>query len=277
MFNVKTPMSFIQRISLNQKTTIAWTLREAAEASAHIGFKWFGARIDALRNTGLSESVKILNNCGLNVSSVCYSGMFVSSDPCERKKRISDCLRAIDDTATVGSDVLVIIPGTEPRTSVEECCDMIDESIKKVLPYAEKAGVILGIEPVHPIYSANLSVIVTLRQAIDIIERFDSAYLKLIMDVFHTWWDPGLYEQLKRATGHICGYHVNDWVPIKFGINSSRGMMGDGMIPLRKIRAAVEEAGYFGPIEVEIFNEDLWHMHCKDVLKLCKERYERFV
>jgi sugar phosphate isomerase/epimerase len=32
-------------------------------------------------------------------------------------------------------------------------------------------------------------------------------------------------------------------------------MMGDGVIELRRQRRAVEEAGYAGPIEVEIFNE----------------------
>ena len=32
-------------------------------------------------------------------------------------------------------------------------------------------------------------------------------------------------------------------------------MMGDGVIELRRIRTAVDETGYDGPIEVEIMNE----------------------
>ena len=41
----------------------------------------------------------------------------------------------------------------------------------EVLPDAEKAGVILGIEPLHPMYAAERSVVVTLKQANDIAEQ----------------------------------------------------------------------------------------------------------
>ena len=37
-----------------------------------------------------------------------------------------------------------------------------------------------------------------------------------------------------------------------------RGMMGEGVIELRRIRAAVEAAGYDGPIEVEVINREAW-------------------
>jgi sugar phosphate isomerase/epimerase len=271
------PVSLLERFSLNQKTTIAWTLREAAEACARRGFRWFGPRVDALRKTGLTQSLKIFDDCGLEISSVCFSGKFVALDVDERKRRIDDCLRAIDDTAAVSGNVLVIMPGTDARCSVEECRVMIDEGLARVLPYAEKNGVVLGLEPLHPVYAADLSIIVTLGEALDILDRFNSPYLKVTVDVFHTWWDPQLSGQIKRAKGRIGGYHVSDWVSVKFGPNSSRGMMGDGMIPLRPIRAEIEDAGYFGPIEVEIFNEDLWHMPCEEVLDMCLERYKRFV
>jgi sugar phosphate isomerase/epimerase len=271
------PVPLMDRISLNQKTTIAWTLREAAEACARRGFKWFGPRIDSLRKTGLAESARIFAACGLEISSVCFSGKFVVRDVDERKRRIEECIRAINETAEVCGNVLVILPGVDVKCSTDECRAMIDEGLSSVLPYAEKAGVTLGLEPIHPVYCADLSILSTMSEALDILDRFDSLFLKVIVDVFHTWWDPGLYDQIKRAGERICGYHVSDWIPIRFGINSSRGMMGDGMIPLRQIRNAVEEAGYLGPIEIEIFNEDLWRMPCEEVLEICEERYKRFV
>jgi sugar phosphate isomerase/epimerase len=39
---------------------------------------------------------------------------------------------------------------------------------------------------------------------------------------------------------------------------AGRGIMGDGVIQLRGIRAAVEQSGYDGPIEVEVINRSLW-------------------
>jgi sugar phosphate isomerase/epimerase len=54
---------------------------------------------------------------------------------------------------------------------------------------------------------------------------------------------------------------------------TSRGVMGDGVIELRRMREAVEAAGYTGPIEVEIFNEEVWDMPGDDALELIGERY----
>jgi sugar phosphate isomerase/epimerase len=53
----------------------------------------------------------------------------------------------------------------------------------------------------------------------------------------------------------------------------NRGMMGDGVIELRRIRAEVERAGYRGPIEVEIFNEELWQRPLDELVRLTKTRF----
>jgi sugar phosphate isomerase/epimerase len=142
-----------------------------------------------------------------------------------------------------------------------------------VLPYAEQAGVKLGIEPLHPVFAADRSVISTLGQANDIVERLGSQQVGVIIDVYHVWWDPELYRETERSAGHILGFHVNDWLRGGGDPLMSRGMMGDGVIELRRVRKTVEAAGYAGPIEVEIFNEGVWAMPGDDALELIKERY----
>ena len=271
------PVPLMDRISVIQRTTLTWTLREAAEAFANHGFKWFGARIDALRITGLAESRKILDDCGLSISSIGSSGHFVSPDADDRERRINECFRAIDDAAAVDGNVLVIVAGTDVRCSREDCFKMIEDGIAQVLPHAEKSGVVLGLEPLHPMFAADKSIVITMSQAMDLLDKFSSPYLRVMVDTFHTWWDPELYNQIRRARGRICGFHVNDWVTMQFGISNSRGMIGDGMIPLRKIRSSIEEAGYFGPIDIEIFNEDFWHLPCEQLLCTCIERYKQYV
>jgi sugar phosphate isomerase/epimerase len=56
-----------------------------------------------------------------------------------------------------------------------------------------------------------------------------------------------------------------------------RGLMGDGVIDNRKLRLLVEQAGYGGPIEVEIFNRSLWDSDPDSVLAQVVERFEKFV
>jgi sugar phosphate isomerase/epimerase len=107
-------------------------------------------------------------------------------------------------------------------------------------------------------YAAERSVVVTLKQANDIADRLASPSAGVVVDAFHVWWDPEVMQQIERARGRIVGFHVSDWpVPLP-GILMGRAMMGDGVIELRQLRQAVDSAGYDGPIEVEIFNEDVW-------------------
>jgi len=50
-------------------------------------------------------------------------------------------------------------------------------------------------------------------------------------------------------------------------------MMGDGVIELRRLRQAVDGAGFIGPIEAEIFTRAINAMPGDEVLGLMIERY----
>ena len=121
------------------------------------------------------------------------------------------------------------------------------------------------------------SVVVTLAQALNIAERFEADQVGVVVDVYHVFWDPELYSQIARASGRILGFHVNDWVVPTRDPLLERGMMGDGVIQLRRIRAAVDGARYLGPIEVEIFNPQIWSQPGEEILATMKERYATLV
>jgi len=122
-------------------------------------------------------------------------------------------------------------------------------------------------------YAAERSVIVTLAEANRLARQFSQDQVGVVIDVYHVWWDPDLYTQIAAASGHILGFHVCDWLVPTPDMLMGRGMMGDGVIELRRLRCAVEAAGYTGPIEVEIFNRDLWEMPGDAVLQLMCRRY----
>jgi sugar phosphate isomerase/epimerase len=154
---------------------------------------------------------------------------------------------------------------------------MVVQGIDRLLPYAEKIGVKLGIEPLHPMFAADRSVIVSVGQANAIVDMFKSSNLGTVIDVYHVWWDPVVYSEITRSSGHIFGFHVNDWIVPVPDILNGRGMMGDGVIPIKRLREAVSEAGYSGPIEVEIFNEELWRLPGSELLQLVKDRFLKVV
>lgn len=263
----------IARLSLNQATTERWSLREAVDGCARAGIPAIGLWRHKVAETGLAESARIVRDAGLRVSSLCRGGMFPAATAAERQQRIDDNRRAIDEAAALGTDVLVLVCGPAPDRDIRAARRMVAEGIAAVAPYAAERGVRLGIEPLHPIFAADRSVIVTLAQALDIAEQFDPAHVGVVVDAYHVWWNPDVYEQIARAAGRIVGFHVSDWiVPLPDPL-LGRGMMGDGVIELRSLRAAADTAGYIGPIEVEIFNQALRDQPGDAVLALMQERF----
>ena len=261
------------RLSLNQKTTNNWGVREVAEGCARAGIGFVGLWRDKVSETGLSESARVVRDAGLRVSSLCRGGMFPAVYAAERRARLEDNRRAVDEAAALGTDVLVLVCGPAPERDLEAARVMVEDGISELAPYAAEMRVKLAIEPFHPVLMQERSVIVTLAQALDIAERFESERVGVVVDAYHVWWDPELYPQIARASGRIFGFHANDWLPPKRELLLSRAMMGDGPIEIRRIREAVDAAGYAGPIEVEIFNQDIWNAPGDEVLDLTKERY----
>jgi sugar phosphate isomerase/epimerase len=267
----------LSRLSLNQRTTSNWGVQEAVEGCVRADIPWIGLWRDKVAETGLEMSARIAREAGLRVSSLCRGGMFPAETAAERRARLDDNRRAVEGAATLGTAVLVLVCGPSPNRDLEAARGMVEEGIDLLAPYAAELGVKLGIEPFHPALMSERSVIVTLTQALDIAERFDLDQVGVVIDVYHVFWDPDLFSQIARASGRILGFHVNDWVVPTHDPLLERGMMGDGVIELRRIRAAVDDAGYAGPIEVEIFNPEIWNQPGDKILATMKERYAALV
>jgi len=265
-------VSLLQRLSFNQMTADSWSLEEVVSNCVNSGISTIAVWRHKI-NGDASKASAMIQSAGLNVSSLCRGGWFSAPTAEERRKRIEDNRVAIEQAALLGAPVLVIVSGPANGQSLSDARATVMDGLMEVLPDAERAGVILGVEPLHPMYAAERSVVVTLKQANDIVDQLQSPSARVVIDVFHVWWDPDVMQQIERARGKIAGFHVSDWsVPLP-GILMGRSMMGDGVIELRKLRLAVDAAGYTGPIEVEIFNEDIWKNADNGLLELTKQRF----
>lgn len=246
----------IDRLSLNQITTEKWNLEQAIEGSIRAEIPYIGIWRHKLKEIGLVKAKQLVRDSGIKVSSLCRGGMFPYGSANEWKEKIEDNRRGIEEAAELGTDVLVLVCGPSANKDIAAARQQVEDGIAEILPYAKSCGVKLGIEPLHPMYAAERSVISSLGQANDMAEKIASDHVGVIVDVYHVWWDPYLYREIERAKGNILGYHVSDWTVPTTDLLMSRGMMGDGVIELKKIRQAVEASGYTeGPIEVEIFTK----------------------
>jgi len=266
-------MDSVARLSLNQITTERASLGETVEACARHGIPYVAVWRHKLAETGVERAVRFVRDAGVRVSSVCRGGMFPAPTATERAARIDDNRRAVDEAAALGAEVLILVCGPAPDRDIGAARRMVADGIAELAPYARERGVRLGIEPLHPAFAAERSCITTLREARCLAQTFDAATVGIVVDVYHIWWDPELHDEIAQASGRLVGFHVSDWPVPVHDVLMSRGMMGDGVIELQRIRTAVQAAGYTGPIEVEIMNETIWKMPLDTVLPLIKERY----
>jgi sugar phosphate isomerase/epimerase len=263
----------LDRLSLNQATIQSWDMHQTIDGCARAGIGWIGLWRDKLAAYGVAATARQLRAAGVRPSSLCRGGFFPAATEAERQQRLDDNRRAIDEAAEVGAPVLVLVSGPPFDRDIDLARRQVEDGICAVLPYAAERGVRLAIEPLHPMFAGDRSVVVTLQQANDMAHRIASDSVGVAVDVYHVWWDPNVYSEIDRAAGRIVGFHVSDWLAPPPDHLLGRGMMGDGLIEVRRLRQAVEASGYTGPIEVEIFNRAVWDMAGDEVLALVKERY----
>ncbi len=259
------------RLSFNSMTADRWSLAEVIDACAEHGVQWIGPWRHKLAEIGVEEAARRISAAGLKVSSLCRGGFFTADGADE------DNRRAVEEAAALGTDALVLVCGPPVGRDLAAARDTIERGIERLLPHAIEHGVRLGIEPLHPMMIGERSAIVTLGEALDCAERIGDPGVGVVIDVYHVFWDPRLEDEIARAAGRIFGFHVNDWLAATSHTLLERGMMGDGIIDLRRLRGLVDAAGYDGPIEVEILNPAIWDLPRAELMGTVTERFERCV
>lgn len=254
------PITDLSQLCIHTITTKPWSIEEAAKNFSASGVRGITVWRDALTGRNIRQTGKMLKDHGLDIVSLCRGGFFPSTEKAKRAIAIDDNKRAIDEAAELGTSMVVLVCGAEPRQSLEVSRQQIQESIHTLLPYAAGAGIKLAIEPLHPMYADTRSAVNTLSQANDMAEALNSPWVGVAVDVYHLWWDPTLEREIKRCgeKGNLLAFHVCDWNVPTTDFLFDRGLMGEGCIPIPNIRGWVEETGYTGFYEVEIFSNKFW-------------------
>src|SRR3954470_3556516 len=264
-------------------------LKDIIEACARHGIRAIDPWRDQVAAIGLECAVNAVRDAGLELSGYCRGGMF-TADGAHRVQVRDDNRRAVDEAKALGAPCLVLVvgglpqysrPGSAPSKDIGAARTQVEDAIGELLEYARAANRPLAIEPLHPAYAADRACVNTTKQALDICDRLDpqrSGALGVALDVYHIWWDPELLPQIARAgKDRLLAFHVCDWlVPTKVILND-RGMMGDGVIDIRSVRAAVEAQGFSGYSEIEIFSNGWWEKPIDEVLRTCIARHKTAV
>jgi sugar phosphate isomerase/epimerase len=280
----------VAQLSLNTATLRKQLdLPGIVEACAWRGIRTICPWRDQVQAAGLKSVARQLAQTGIGLSGYCRGGFFPAADAAGLRAALEDNRRAVDEAKTLGAPCLVLVVGALPgalrgppaHKDIGLARAQVVAGISATLDYARTVGLPLAIEPLHPMQAADRACVNTTEHALDICDALDpdrTGALGVALDVYHTWWDPKLAGQIARAgRDRLLAYHVCDWLLPTRDLLNDRGMMGDGIVELQKIRSWVEAAGYAGPAEVEIFSERWWSVPAAEVLDVCVARYNTVV
>jgi sugar phosphate isomerase/epimerase len=269
------PLTDFSQLCVHTITTKPWNIEEAAKHFSKEGIGGITVWRDALQGRNIEQTGHMLREHNLQIVSLCRGGFFPHTDKNGRQKAIDDNMKAVDEAAALGAPMIVLVCGAVPGQPLTESREQIKDGILAVLPHAEKAGVKLAIEPLHPMYADSRSAINTLAQANDMAEEINSAWVGVAVDVYHLWWDPQLEQEIARCgkNGHLYAFHICDWKTPTTDLLNDRGLMGQGCINIKQIRSWVEKAGFNGYNEVEIFSNTYWAGDQSAFLRKIKEAY----
>jgi sugar phosphate isomerase/epimerase len=268
-----------ERLSLNQATTRHLTIEQAVRCCVEAGVRGIGLWRERVDEIGAARAARLVKEAGLTVTSLCRGGFLTAASAADRAAAIADNHRAIEQAALVGAPVLVLVCGGVPAGSrdLRGARQMVADGIAELVSDAARHGVMLAIEPMHPMFCADRSVISTTAQALDLAEQLGPD-VGLMLDAYHVWWDPEIAASITRAGPRIFGFQLSDWVlPLPADVLLGRGHIGDGCIDFRGLDRAARAAGYDGWTEVEIFNEAVWAAPARQTLTTMVDRYHKYV
>jgi len=266
----------LERLSLNQATVQDLGVADAVELCARHDIAAIGLWRDPVAAAGLASAAALVKRAGLHVSSLCRGGFFTAADADGRAAARADNRAAVREAAELEADALVLVcgglvPGSRDLGLARR---MVADAIGDLVPFAQRLGIRLGIEALHPMFCADRCVIASLGEAVDLALLFPAEVVGVVVDTYHVWWDARLAADIARAAGRIVSYQVCDWVlPLPADVLLGRGHLGDGVIDFGPITDAVTAAGYSGYVEVEIFNAEVWAARADQTAAVVRERF----
>ncbi|PCJ52004.1 MAG: xylose isomerase [Planctomycetota bacterium] len=267
----------LSRLCIHTMTNKPWSLDQCLSNYERVGITGISVWRNVIENQDLSAVKRRVSDAGISIVSLVRGGFFTGVDQPSRDKAIEENKLILEEAAEIGAPLVVLVCGATPGVSILDNINHIKDGIEALVETAEKLNVKLGIEPLHPMYADTRSAISSMESANDVAESIGSSMVGVTIDVFHLWWEKKLENQIKRCAenNNLFSYHICDWKTDMEDMLNDRGLMGDGIINVDQISKWVDDTGFKGYQEVEIFSKKYWEMDQGEFLDLIISRYKQ--
>lgn len=244
----------MSRLSINELTTFRWTFEDDISHYAEVGVRAIGIWRPKLADYGEEKGQELLKEAQFRVTSVSWIGGFTSSDMRSYDDQLQDARETIELAAELESPCVTLLTGPRGAFTHSHARRLFRQALKALLPVAEKAGVLLALEPMHESAAREWTFLNDLSEAINLVEEFDQTPLRLAIDSYHFSRDPKFREHLDRLISKLAIVYLSD---SRAHPNSEqdRCRLGQGTVPLREFIEQVETRGFSGAYEVRLMGE----------------------
>ena len=201
--------------------------------------------------------------------------------PDDPQQRIASLCASVHRLARFEPAAVLCFTGPAGERDHDEARRIAVDGLRTIAREAESAGVRLALEPFQREGIESWSLISTLGDAAELVEEIGSDALGIQFDVWHLW-NSDVLEELPRYAHLIAGVHVNDWRDPTRGW-ADRVLPGDGAADLPAILGVLEDVGWNGFYDLEIFSDNgafgnaypdsLWDLDAAEFARLGRESF----
>ncbi len=260
-------------LSMAVTTTPEWDFGQCVDGWARLGLKAIGVQRAKLEEYGIKKGIKKVKDSGLKVSSYHGIGGPYEAEPDRFEKNLDRAFLALETAAELGTDCGLVVAGPLGDRLWDQAARDYSEALERILPTAKQRGVKLAIEPLHPI-RAQWTFVNTLKDGIDLAIGFDDPSVGVVFDFWQHWWERDIDGTISRNVDRIFLVHVSDYKKETLTL-PDRAMLGEGVIPVRRLLKVLKDAGYHRYYELEIITGDLDNIGYDKGLPQLVEAYER--
>lgn len=241
------------RFAVSAITTQRWSAWDDLRHYQALGVTGIGVWRQKLDGVKLGAYGRAIRNEGLVVTNLCFTGQFTLG----LDDAVEDGKRALDEAAQLGAPTVLVISGPLQSENVGAAEGLLKEGLHRLADRAARLGITLAVEALHPMDMTQWTIVPTVDKALDILDDLEHPSIQLMLDLYNSWWDPGLPAAIRRAGPRVAAVQLADWRNPTRSF-TDRTVPGRGVAPLRPLISAVEHTGYQGLYDLEIFSDEIW-------------------
>lgn len=249
------------RLSVSQITTFQSGFAEDVRAYAAAGLDGIGVWELKLPEGGDAEALELLEASGLAAAAAVPElpsilPLPLLGGPEDPAERIDAYCRSLERLAPFNPSGFVLLTGTAEGHDPDDARAIVTDGLATIGAEAARLGLRVGLEPYQRDGGEPWTIVSSIPEAIDLLgDAGDPSAIGIQFDVWHLWNTPTLYDDIAGELHRFTGVHVCDVREPTRGW-ADRALPGDGIADVPSILRALDEAGWDGLYDIEIFSDD---------------------